>query len=196
MGALLLVTGEEAKTPSLMAISGEACGRKLSGTGFLADDVVITNAHVVAGATEVAATDALGIPWRADVVAFDPAADLAALRLDGGARAWRAASFGDADAGDRGSVVATDFEIRRRIRAHIDDIYGAEAVVRPSLEVEAVIAPGDSGAPLVDEMGAVVGVVYASSRGKNRTAYAIRAPEVEEFLATVGDTPVESGPCR
>ena len=196
MGALVLVTDEGASGPEVVRIGGSACGRYLLGTGFVVDDLVVTNAHVVAGASELTVTRRFGSERQAVVVAFDPAADLAALKFEDGKARSQAVRFADVDAGDTGSVMAQEFEVRRRIRAHIGDIYGDQAVIRPSLEIAADITDGDSGAPLVTDDGAVVGVVYANSRGKERTAYAIRSPEIEAFLGGVGVAHPPGGPCR
>jgi S1-C subfamily serine protease len=159
-------------------------------------DVIVTNAHVVAGASELSVIDSAGITRAAIVTGFDPSADLAALKVMGAPVSSRAAQFADAEAGDRGSVAGSSYEVKRRIRAKIGDIYGEQEVVRPSLELAAEISDGDSGAPLINDQGVVVGVIYANSRGKAATAYAIRAPEVEEFLAGVSGAPVEPGDCR
>lgn len=205
VGALLLVTSGATTPPETVRIEGLACGSALIGTGFLVDDVVVTNAHVVAGASELAVVDEAGNESAAVVVAFDPAADLAALRTSGDDAALRtsgddgesrAVTFAEADPGDRGFVAGQTFEVKRRVRAHISDIYGDQQVVRLSLEIEADIARGDSGAPLVDAEGAVVGVIYASSRGKENTAYAIRSLEVQDFVASVSDAPPTGGRCR
>jgi S1-C subfamily serine protease len=190
------VTGEPSSGPEIVHIEGLACGQAVDGTGFVAGRVVITNAHVVAGATELTVIDERGNASPAVIVAFDPTADLAALRAQGGIVVPRSVRFADAVAGDTGSVAEQTFEVRRRVRAHIADIYGEGEVVRPSLEIEADIVRGDSGAPLVDGNGAVVGVVYASSRGKLDTAYAIRATAVGEFLDGLTDAPSAGGPCR
>ena len=190
------MTNEPPSGPEIVHIEGLACGQAIAGTGFVAGGVVVTNAHVVAGASELTVIDETGDASPAVIVAFDPTHDLAALRTDSGMVVSRSVRFADAAAGGTGSAAEQTYEVRRRVRAHIADIYGEGKVVRPSLEIEAEIVPGDSGAPLVDGNGAVVGVVYASSRGKPATAYAIRPTAVEEFLEGLAEAPSVGGPCR
>jgi hypothetical protein len=55
-------------------------------------------------------------------------------------------------------------------------------VVRPALELSARIAPGDSGAAVVSDGGALAGVVFAASRNRSDTAYAVDASAVRQLL--------------
>jgi S1-C subfamily serine protease len=68
-----------------------------------------------------------------------------------------------------GRTRAVAARIRRRIAASID----GSAYERPALELAADVRPGDSGAPLVGSDGRVLGVVFASSRDRAGTAYAV-----------------------
>ena len=185
--------------PTVVRVAGLACGEAVSGTGFLTagseTGLVLTNAHVVAGAEELSVSGPFGVTRTAKVAAFDPRADLALLAVAGHPTGWEAAEFGDAAGGDVGSVADSSYEVRRRIRANIADIYGEEVGVRLSLEIAADIAEGDSGSPLVASDGSVVGMVYAASRGKDGTAYAIRGPEIERFLAAPDSAGLD-GECR
>lgn len=56
------------------------------------------------------------------------------------------------------------------------------AVARPSLELSARVAPGDSGAPVITDAGALAGVVFAASRKRANTAYAVDASAVTHLL--------------
>ena len=62
----------------------------------------------------------------------------------------------------------------------------ARAVVRPALELSARIAPGDSGAAVVTDCGALAGVVFAASRNRSDTAYAVDASAVRHLLDRAG----------
>jgi S1-C subfamily serine protease len=73
--------------------------------------------------------------------------------------------------------------VRRRIHAHIRPFPGAGPVRRPALELEAHVRSGDSGAPLVDPDGRVMGVLFASSRSSKDTAYAVAGERVAALLA-------------
>jgi S1-C subfamily serine protease len=63
-------------------------------------------------------------------------------------------------------------ELRRQVVARLVDQPGRPR--RPSLDLAVTVAPGDSGAPVLDADGAVVGVVYARSTRRDGTAYAVR----------------------
>ena len=71
----------------------------------------------------------------------------------------------------RGVVEA---QVRRRINARLVDQPGKPR--RPSFELAATVASGDSGAPVVDADGEIVGIVYARSTRRGGTAYAARLP--------------------
>ncbi|HEY7623127.1 MAG TPA: hypothetical protein VH834_25355, partial [Solirubrobacteraceae bacterium] len=64
--------------------------------------------------------------------------------------------------------------VRRAITATVR-VEPAPAVRRPALELGADVAPGDSGAAVVDDRGRVVGVLFATSRDRAHTAYAVDA---------------------
>ena len=78
--------------------------------------------------------------------------------------------------------------MRRRINARLVDQPGKPR--RPSFELAATIASGDSGAPVVDADGEIVGVVYARSTRRGGTAYAMRVPSRR------GDARGAVGECR
>jgi S1-C subfamily serine protease len=63
------------------------------------------------------------------------------------------------------------------------DVYGSRTVERDALQIEAAVAPGDSGAALVDNAGALVGIVFASSRRVGGRAYAVAASELRPLLS-------------
>jgi S1-C subfamily serine protease len=96
---------------------------------------------------------------RARVVSVDPRLDLAVLAVPGLRAPAPAAAA--AHAGERvtiralrGALPAT---VRRVITAHVD------GRVRPALELAAGVAPGDSGAPVVDSAGRITGVIFAAA---------------------------------
>jgi S1-C subfamily serine protease len=81
-----------------------------------------------------------------------------------------------------GVLRGTPAVIRRHITARVRARPGDEPAVRPALELGAAIAPGDSGAPLVDRGGRVAGVVFARSDRRPDTAYALDAGALTAFL--------------
>jgi S1-C subfamily serine protease len=172
MKALLVVlVGSALVAPTVVAapprapavvpvVVAHATGPPDRATGFVAgDERVVTVAHVLGGAVTVAGR-------RATVVRTDPRLDLAVLRVPGlrGPRP-RVARGGDplviTAGGPRPAPLV------RRIVARLD------GVERPALELRAVVAAGDSGAPVVTRGGRLAGVVFARSRTRAATAYAL-----------------------
>jgi hypothetical protein len=90
--------------------------------------------------------------------------------------------------GGRLSLLSVD--VRRSIVAHVRVAGAGRAVVRPALElsagvvagVVARVVAGDSGAPVITDDGALAGVVFAASRNRADTAYAVDAKAVTELL--------------
>lgn len=168
-------------------------------TGFVVGrDRVVTVAHVLDGATRVevwctcrgfpdadtkprlvavhgGAADPGGEPRHAaTIVRRDRALDLALLNVPGAT--GPPVRFGESDgdlrvARTRGALPA---DARRRINARLVDQPGRPR--RPSLELAASVESGDSGAPVLNTDGEVVGVVYARSTRRDGTAYAVRMP--------------------
>jgi S1-C subfamily serine protease len=119
---------------------------------------------------------------RAQVLRVDRRLDVAVLATgDRGP----AARTGSARAGQRvtvrvlrgGAVRSLRATVRRAISAHIG------GAVRPALELAAAVMPGDSGAPVVDGRGGVVGVLFAQAADRDGVAYALDARALDPLLA-------------
>ncbi len=183
-----------------------ACDTQVTGTAFLvAPGYLLTNAHVVAGASTIRVTTGDGVA-DATTVLFDPELDVALLWApDAGGpvlhlatqspgRGTKAAALGYAGggpltvlpAGVAGSYAATG-----------RDIYGDQRVTRDILELRAGIEPGDSGGPLVLKDGTVGGVVFAESRSDPTVGYALAPASVwQRIRSAVGRTTgIDLGPC-
>ncbi len=166
------------------------CGRGIEGSGFVyAVNHLITNAHVVAGVDDpevyVGSDDAVD----ARVVFYDPDLDVAVLEFDSGEiPALRLTLDGDpAQPKDPIAILGYPqdgpFDIRTgRIRAaqtlRSPDIYGDGAVIRDVYSLRGLVRPGNSGGPVVDSEGQVVGVVFAASVTDDDTGYALTADQV------------------
>jgi len=176
---------------STARVAGIACGRTSEGSGFaIADDLLVTNAHVIVGVTEIVVDLVDGRSISARPVAFDADADLAVLRVD--THDLEPLPLGDAADGTTGMLVGweddpapdpTPFRIDRPITVRIDAVAGSERVERPSWLLAARVESGDSGAALVDADGTVVGVAYATTTRNADVGYAVRASEVEALVA-------------
>ena len=189
---------------STVKVEAFACGRVQDGSGsVLRDpDLVVTNAHVVAGADEVVVQRYPdGEAITATVVAFDPARDLAVLRADGLSRP--PLPMVPAEDGDVGAVFGhpgggelelSPFEVGREVTATGRDIYDSGPTARQVLFLAAELQPGDSGGALVDASGEVIGVAFAVAPDDPNVAYALTVAEVEAVLSGPLQ-PVPPGPC-
>ena len=194
---------ERAAARATVKVRGPACYRIQTGTGFVAGpELVLTNAHVVAGMAEPSVERDDGTDLAADVVLFDPDTDVALLRVPGLAREPLAVS--DAAVGDTGGVFGhplgqplrvAPFSIERAVRATGTDIYDADTVTRDVLVLAATLAQGDSGAPLVAPSGEVVGMAFAIAPDRDGVAYALPGQRLTEVLAAPVAAGTSTGAC-
>ena len=182
---------------STVKIQGEACKRIQEGSGFvIAEDVIITNAHVVAGEESVDVVRPDGRRLKATVAVFNSAKDIAVLRVArlGLTPVTRAkARSGDTGAvfghpGGQADVRAAPARISAEVTAQGEDIYGHETE-RQVFILAANLQPGDSGGPLVDKQGRAVGVAFAIAPDKPGTAYALTGGELDAVMRTYGANP-------
>lgn len=181
---------------SVVKIEGEACGRIQEGSGFFVEsNLVVTNAHVVAGEDRSVVELADGRDVDATVVAFDPRRDLAILRTEvaGPPLQLDVGQVGDAGGvfgfPGGGQLEISPFQIGEEITARGRDIYDRAGTERQVLVLASDLAPGDSGSALVDPDGQVIGVAFAIAPDKPGVAYALAIEELQAVLA--GDLSVE-----
>ena len=188
---------------STVKVVGPACGRIQEGSGFfVADDLVVTNAHVVAGQDETLVELSDGDELETEVVAFDPQRDLAVLRTEDADRAPLPLRVAEVD--DTGGVFGrpgggpleiSPFRVSDQITAVGHDIYDRDRTRREVLVLAAELAPGDSGSALVDPAGQVVGVAFAVAPDKPGVSYALALEELEAVLATDLGSEDDTGGC-
>jgi S1-C subfamily serine protease len=193
----------DAVVPSTVKVHGVACRRIQEGSGFVAGPgLVVTNAHVVAGEGETVVQRSDGTEVRATVVAFDPRRDLAVLSAPDLDRP--ALARADVEEGALGAVFghpgggplrAAPFSVGRTVNATGTDIYDRERTERKVLILAAGLAPGDSGAALIDPQGRVVGVAFAIAPDKPGVAYALDIEELEPVLAGDLSHRADTGSC-
>lgn len=188
---------------STVKIAGQACSKIQEGSGFVAGpDLVVTNAHVVAGETETDVDTADGRSLNARVVVFDPDRDLAILRVPGlqtdalpmsvGEEGMVGAVYGHPGGG---ALRAAPAAIRQRVTAVGRDIYDQHRTRRDVFILASRLQPGDSGGALVNRLGEVVGVAFAIAPDRSDTAYALTEQELDPVLAQAGADAVDTGPC-
>jgi len=189
---------------STVKVDGMACDRRREGSGFaVGPNLVVTNAHVVAGEDETSVLRPDGTRLAAEVTAYDSDRDLAVLTVPGlGLSPLALASpeprsttavFGHPDGQDPLRVAPA--LIRREMKAKGYDLYGDHLTSREVLILAAALRPGDSGSAVVDTDGAVVGVAFAISLSTNDLAFALSTSELKPLLATNRATPVDTGDC-
>lgn len=192
--------------PSTAAIESAACGYSLTGTGFVVGrGYLVTNAHVLAGASKTTVTLA-GRRFAASVVLFDPVLDVALLyapRVRAAPlrfatatpeRGAEAAALGHPGGGP---LVVIPAAVSGAYRAEGRDLYGDTTVVRNVIELRAAIERGDSGGPLVLADGTVGGLIFAEARSDPSVGYALSPIDVATRIAPLlGRTsPVGTGRC-
>lgn len=183
------------------------CRAGSEGSGFVYDDgLVATNAHVIAGSTSLAVqVGGTGRPYSAEVVEFDPEADVAVLRvpeLDAPALEF-GSPLGPGDDSvvvgfpANGPYTISPTRVREQINARGLDIYDQSSVVRDVYSLRGIVREGNSGGPLIDSGGNVVGMVFARSATDEETGYALTRAEIRDELqaGAANSTPVPTGQC-
>lgn len=184
-------------TASTVKVMGEACRKIQEGSGFvISENVVVTNAHVVAGEkdVEVVRPDAKRLAAR--VVVFDAKRDLAVLRVDG--LGLPPLGRANAEPGATGAVFghpggqevvrAAPARISDEVTAEGEDIYG-DPTSRQVFILAANLRPGDSGGALVDSAGKVIGVAFAIAPDRPGTAYALTGAELDGVVQLYNQNP-------
>jgi S1-C subfamily serine protease len=172
---ILGASGVIAARAGVVRVLGTACGLGIEGTGWVAGPgLVVTNAHVVAGEHDTVVEPggaAPGLP--AQVVDFDPRDDIAVLRVAGlDARRLRLAP--DPAAGTAAAIlgypqdgpfVARPARLGPTSTLASQDAYGNGPVLRSIVALRGTVLPGNSGGPIVDSAGDVLGTVFAAIVG-------------------------------
>lgn len=202
----LLQGATAAAAPSTVKIVGVGCGGTLNGSGFVvAPGYVMTNAHVVAGVDRPMIQDRRGF-HRGTPVVFDPNTDIAVLRTTNLAGPPLDLALEIADSGDLAAVLGypgggalkvVPAAIINEIEALGRDIYGRRLASRRVYRLRAEVRPGNSGGPLVDPGGNVIGVIFSASAVRPDIGYALTARQVAPRLAEArrGGGEVDTGPC-
>jgi len=196
---------------SSVRLSGVAsvCDALVSGSGFAIEpDLVVTNAHVVAGVEDLTVRVRPGqVSRQAEVVYFDPRTDIALVRAAGlEARPVRL-SRGTLAAGDSAVVAgfprgerfsALPVRVRTQVLARGESIYGEPGVERDVYVLRGRVEQGISGGPFTDEFGEVFGMVFATGMTDEDISYALTSAEIQAALDAAGEAQsvVPNGSCE
>ncbi len=203
--------GVRRASASVVRVDGTACGLAIEGSGWVAaPDVVVTNAHVIAGEQDTT-VEIGGRPpsLEAQPIAFDPTDDVAVLRVPG----LKLAPLGLASnppSGTSGAILGYPengpFDVQpgrigRTQSVITQNAYGQGPVSRVLTPLRGLVRPGNSGGALVDLDGRVLTTVFAATvGGRPRGGYGVANPTVASVLAEAeararGGQQVSTGAC-
>jgi putative serine protease PepD len=182
-----------ASAGSMLPGSGTA---EAQGSGFVYDTSghIVTNAHVVDGAQSVEVTFSNGKTYDATVVGTDPSTDLAVLEVDAPASLLVPLTLGDSSkvsVGDAVVAIGSPFGLQNSVTAGIVSALGRSMeapngfTINGSIQTDAAINHGNSGGPLLDMNGRVIGVnaqIASESGGNEGVGFAIPSNTVESIV--------------
>ena len=186
--------GVNAAALSVVRVVGTACGLGIEGSGWVAArNLVVTNAHVVAGVDtpRVDRNDG-GRRLKATIVAFDKVNDVAVLRVPGlKGRPLRLVEPSKGTAGallgypENGPYVETPVRVGKDVRMIGRDAYGHFPTSRLVTTVRGEIRSGNSGGPVVDARGRVLTTAFARRAGDGG-GYGVPNRFVQDALGSAG----------
>jgi putative serine protease PepD len=174
---------------------GGSSTQQAQGSGFVydGDGHIVTNQHVVDGATSVSVKLWNGKSYDAKVVGSDPSTDLAVLDVDAPASVLKPLALGDSSAlevGDGVVAIGSPFGLDQTVTTGIVSALHRQITapnnfaIADAIQTDAAINHGNSGGPLLDLSGKVIGVtsqIESESGGNNGVGFAISADTVERI---------------
>lgn len=206
--AVIALPGVQTAAASTVEVRGSAprCQRGLEGSGFvIAPSRVMTNAHVVAGTDEVLVlVDGESLPAR--VTYYDPDTDVAVLAVPGLRAPVLERTSTPLVGGDDavllghpggGPLTITPARVRDTVNLSGPNIYRSGTVQRDVYTLRAQVLSGNSGGPLVDAGGRLVGMVFGAATDSPETGFALTMDQLEPVLRSAAglDGAVGTGAC-
>jgi S1-C subfamily serine protease len=182
---------------NVVKVSSLGCGGLVTGSGFpVGVGYIVTNAHVVSGTNAHAIIMPGGRQMKATVVFFDPEKDVAVLSVPD--YTGPGLTFGPGQRGTKGAVIGypgggpekvVPAVVDGTMDAEGRDIYNENLVTRQIYVMQASVHPGNSGGPLVDLEGRVLGIVFATSASDPNQAYALTDDEIAADIRSAQTSP-------
>jgi S1-C subfamily serine protease len=188
---------------SVVRVLSTACGLGIEGSGWaVRPNLIVTNAHVIAGADDTTVTTVTGVELDATAVYYQPEDDLALLRVD--ARLPTLPISIERQVGapaavlgypENGPYTVTPARIGETRDTLSEDSYGRGPIERTITSLGGDVRSGNSGGPLLDSHGRAVGVVFAATTGGPTGGFAVPSEEVQDAIHHVSAGVVDTGPC-
>lgn len=156
--------------------------QEASGSGFIisSDGYIISNHHVAEGAKELFVTLDDGTILKADLKGSDPSTDIAVLKVDG--RNFKALTFADSDLLKPGQIaiaIGNPYGLQQTVTAGVVSAIGRSLragngrLIDDVIQTDAALNPGNSGGPLLNSEGAVIGVNTAIIQAAQGICFAV-----------------------
>lgn len=190
---------------SAVRIEAKGCENSISsGSGFVIDkDLIMTNAHVVAGSGNISVITTTG-SFESRAVYFDPGMDIAILQTKNlnlnklqisntvSQRGQEAIALGFPGGGE---FKAEPIGINRSLNARGFDIYNKNQITREVYEFVGNVVQGDSGGPIVLPNGSVTGMVFAAAENNPGFGYGLTGPELLLAISKINYSGVSTQSC-
>jgi putative serine protease PepD len=178
---------------------GGGGGGQAEGSGFVYDSRgdIITNQHVVAGATKITVKFSNGIPYRAKLIGSDSSTDLAVVRVSALPADLHPLTLGNSNnvrVGDPVIAIGSPFGLAQSVTSGIISALHRTMdapnnyTIGNSIQTDAPINHGNSGGPLIDATGHVIGVnaqIQSDSGGSDGVGFAIPSNTVSSVIAQI-----------
>ena len=194
----------ESSVVEITASGGGSFGgaQEAQGSGFVYDEAghIVTNQHVVQNAGTINVRFSDGSTRRARVVGTDPSTDLAVLKVDAPASFLEPLALGDSSAvevGDAVVAMGSPFGLEGSITSGIVSALHRQMTapnnftIADTIQTDAAINHGNSGGPLLDDRGRVIGVnaqIESESGGSDGVGFAIPSNTVRSVVSQIIET--------